>query len=155
MSINAILIATDFSENARVAFEKGYELALQLGAKLHVLHVQDESSLRVAIREGLLDDQKTDEDLVKAVEALTAERFAILLATVDGASVTVDALLLRGDSGKVIAEYAGETSSGIIVMGRRGAGVMNDMMRAVVGSVAESVIRRSPCPVLLVKPDHK
>jgi len=155
MSIEAILVATDFSENAQVAFEKAYELALQLGAKLHVLHVQDESALRVAIREGLLDERRTDEELCKAVEALTAERFAILLAGVDRSTVAVDALSRRGDSGKVIAEYASETGSQIIVMGRRGAGVIKDIMTAVVGSVAESVIRRSPCPVLLVRRDHK
>lgn len=156
MAIGAILIATDFSENAQVAFEKAYDLALQLGAKLHVLHVQDESALRVAIREGLLDERQTDDDLSKAVEALNAERFATLLASVDLSSgVAVDAVSRRGDSGKVIAEYARETGSGIVVMGRRGAGVMKDILTAVVGSVAESVIRRSPCPVLLVRRDPK
>jgi nucleotide-binding universal stress UspA family protein len=51
MPINTILVPTDFSENAHVAFETACDLALQLGAKLHVLHVQDESALRVAIKE--------------------------------------------------------------------------------------------------------
>jgi nucleotide-binding universal stress UspA family protein len=153
MSINTILVSTDFSENAQVAFAKAYELALQLRAKLHVVHVQDESSLRVAIREGLLDGQQTDEELCKAVDALTAERLAKLLAGVDRSSVTIESHSLRGESGKVITEYARDTGTGMIVIGRRGAGMVREILTAVVGSVAESVIRKSPCPVLLVRRD--
>jgi nucleotide-binding universal stress UspA family protein len=41
----------------------------------------------------------------------------------------------------------------MIVIGRRGAGMVREILTAVVGSVAESVIRKSPCPVLLVRRD--
>jgi nucleotide-binding universal stress UspA family protein len=155
MSIHTILVATDFSEHAQVAFEKAYDLALQLGARLHVLHVQDESALRVAIREGLLDGSQTDEELCKAVEALAAQRFATLLARVDRSKLAVDSLSRRGEAGKVISDCAREIDAGIIVVGRRGAGLMREILSAVVGSVAESVIRQSPCPVLLVRRDPK
>ncbi len=150
MLIDTILVATDFSDNAQVAFKKAYDFAVQFGAKLHVLHVQDESNLRVAIKEGLLDERQTDEDLSKAVEALTAERFATLFAGVDRSAVSLQSVSRHGDSGKVIADYACEVNAGMVVIGRRGAG----LMKAVVGSVAESVIRRSPCPVLVVRRDH-
>ena len=155
MGINTILVATDFSEHAQVAFEKAYDLALQLGAKLHVLHVQDESALRVAIREGLLDGGQTDEELCKAVEALSAKRFATLLACVDRSKLAVESLSRRGEAGRVISDYARQIDAGIIVVGRRGAGMMREILTAVVGSVAESVIRKSPCPVLLVRRDPK
>ena len=47
MRTQTILVPIDFSDNAQVAVEKGCELALQLGAKLYLLHVQDESTLTV------------------------------------------------------------------------------------------------------------
>lgn len=155
MLIETIVVATDFSENAQVAFNKAYDFALQFGAKLHVLHVQDESNLRVAIKEGLLDARQTDEQLSKAVEELTAERFATLLAGLDRSAVALQPVSRHGDSGKVIADYAREVNAGMVVIGRRGAGMMAGILTAVVGSVAESVIRRSPCPVLIVRSDHK
>jgi nucleotide-binding universal stress UspA family protein len=155
MPINTILVPTDFSENAHVAFENACDLALQLGAKLHVLHVQDESALRVAIKEGLLDDRQTDDELCEAVAALTAERFAKLLGGEECSGVDVEHDLRHGDSGKVIVDYAREINAGIIVIGRRGAGVVKDILSAVVGSIAESVIRKSPCPVLVVRRDHR
>lgn len=154
MGINSILVATDFSENAQAAFEKACDLALQLGAKLHVLHVQDESALRVAIREGLLYESQTDDELGKAVDAFVAERLKVLLASVDQSKLAVDSISRRGEAGKVISEYARETGAGIIVVGRRGAGMIRELVSAVVGSVAESVIRKSPCPVLIVRRDH-
>ncbi|HWO01083.1 MAG TPA: universal stress protein [Blastocatellia bacterium] len=155
MPVSMILVSTDFSEYAQAAFETAYDLSVQLGAKLHVLHVQDESNLRVAVREGLLDERQTDEDLCKALEGLTAERFATLLAKVDRSKVAVESLSRRGDSGKVIVDYAREINADMIVIGRRGAGVVRDLLAAVVGSVAESVIRKSSCPVLLVRRDPK
>ena len=155
MPIKTILVPTDFSENAHVAFEKACDLALQLGAKLHVLHVQDESALRVAIREGLLDDRQTDDELCEAVAALTAGRFAKLLGGPECSGVQVEHELRHGDAGKVIADCAREINAGMIVVGRRGAGVVKDILSAVVGSIAESVIRKSPCPVLVVRHDHR
>ena len=50
MRIERILVPTDFSENSQVAFERAYSLARQLGAKLYVLHIQDGSVLRTAIK---------------------------------------------------------------------------------------------------------
>jgi nucleotide-binding universal stress UspA family protein len=155
MLIDTILVATDFSVNAQVAFKKAYDFALQFTATLHVLHVQDESNLRVAIKEGLLDERQTDEELTKAVETLTAERFSTMLAGIDRSVVALQPASRRGDAGKVIADYAGEVNAGMVVIGRRGAGVMMGLLNAVVGSVAESVIRRSPCPVLIVRSDHE
>ena len=155
MGIHTILVATDFSEHAQVAFEKGCDLALQLGARLHVLHIQDESSLRVAIREGLLNGGQTDEELCKAVDALTAKRLATLVAHVDRSKLAVESHSRRGEPGKVISQLAREIDAGIVVVGRRGAGMMREILTAVVGSVAESVIRKSPCPVLIVRRDPK
>jgi nucleotide-binding universal stress UspA family protein len=155
MSVETILVPTDFSENAQVAFEIAFDLALQLGAKLHVLHVQDESTLRTAVKAGLLDQCSTDEEVRAAVERLTGERFAKMFAAADFSKVAIEHLFRRGDSDKVIVDYAREINADMVVIGRRGSGLIQGIMSVVVGSVAESVIRKSPCPVLVVRRDHK
>jgi universal stress protein A len=155
MSFKTILVPTDFSENAQVAFEKAYDLALQLKAKLHVLHVQDESNLRVAIKEGLLSAQSTDQQLQEAVERLTEDRFSKLLAGVDRSQIEIEHLSRRGDSDSVIIAYAKKINADIVVIGRRGAGTVGTFISVVLGSVAEAVIRKSPCPILVVRRDHK
>ncbi|HXG93930.1 MAG TPA: universal stress protein [Blastocatellia bacterium] len=154
MSIKTILVPTDFSENAQVAFEKAYELARQLGAKLYLLHIRDESALRTAIREGLLDGATTDEQLQDAVKRLTEERFSKMLASVDTSKVEIERASRRGDADQVIIACAKELPADLIVIGRRGAGLVEKIKSAVLGSVAETVIRKSPCPVLVVRRDH-
>src|SRR5215208_4104185 len=135
MSINNILVPTDFSENAQVAFERAYDLALQLKARLYVLHIRDESNLRIAIREGLLEAESTDEQLHAAVEKLTEERFSNLIAGVDRSQVKIEYLSRRGDSDATILAYAKEIDADIIAIGRRGAGMMDNILSRVLGSV--------------------
>jgi nucleotide-binding universal stress UspA family protein len=59
-----------------------------------------------------------------------------------------DTLLRTGDARDIIIHTAEEVAADLIVMGthgRRGVG------RALLGSVAESVLRTSPCPVLTIR----
>jgi nucleotide-binding universal stress UspA family protein len=154
MAIKRILVPTDFSDNARLAFKKACELAQPLGAKLFVLHVHDESTVRIALREGLLREDSTDEALRAEIDRLTERRFAALLAAADTSGLDIEHVSRRGDSDVVIVRYASEIGADLVVVGLRGAGLMDIIRSAVIGSVAESVIRKAPCPVLVVRMDH-
>ena len=155
MSINTILVSTDFSDNAQVALERACELAGLLKARLHVLHVQDESSLRIAIKEGLLDTCQTDEAIRAAVGRLTEERFAQMFARADCAGLDITHLSRRGDAAGETLAYAKRINADMLVIGRHGEGVLGNIISAVLGSVAEVIIRKSPCPVLVVRRDHR
>ena len=155
MKIKNILVPTDFSENAQRAFEKACSLARQLGASLYMLHVRDESALRTAVREGLLEADSTDEELHRAVEQLIEQRFSSVCAGIDRSEVALKQVSRRGDPKAVIVDYAAEIAADIIVMGTHGTGLMEKIKSAMMGAIAESVIRKSPCPVLLVRLDHK
>ncbi len=152
--IKTILVPTDFSENAHRAFERAFALAGQLGAKLYVLHVQTESALRTAVKEGLLDVSSTDEKLQNAVEQLIEQRFSQTLCAVDRSLVVIEHTSRRGNPDAVIPAYAKEVGADLIVIGRRGAGFIDEMRASVIGSVTESVIRKSPCPVMVVTREH-
>ena len=155
MPIKTILVATDFSDNAHVAFEKAFDLAGQLGAKLHLLHVQNESTLRIAIKEGLLRDDSTDEELQVEIGRLIEERCSRVLAGCDAPGGPIEHLSRRGEPEVVIVRYAREINADLVVVGLRGAGLSGLIKSAVMGSIAESVLRKSPCPVMVVRLDHK
>ena len=152
MPIKTILVPTDFSDNAHVAFQKAFGLAGQLGAKLHLLHVQNESTLRMAIKEGLLRDDSTDEELQTEIGRIIEERCSKILG---GCAGPVEHLSRRGEPEVVIPRYAREISADLVVVGMRGAGLSALIKSAVMGSIAESLLRKSPCPVMVVRLDHK
>ena len=154
MSIKTILVPTDFSAHALRAFEVACDLAVQLGAKLYLLHVQMESDLRTAIKEGCFVDAATDEELHDVIRKLIEERFSKTLSAVDHSQISIEHTSRRGDADAVITAYATEIGADLIVVGRRGTGFMNEIRAAVVGSVTQAVIRKAPCPVLVVRLGH-
>ena len=151
MEIRTILVPTDFSDNARRAFATGYRYAEHFGARLVLLHVQDESSLRIAVKEGLFQDDCDDDEIRARVKELIDSRFAILLAGLEARGVTVEHLSKRGDPKVVVVDYAREIRADLIVVGMQGVSALDALTSVVIGSVAESVIRKSHCPTLVVK----
>jgi nucleotide-binding universal stress UspA family protein len=155
MRIQTILVPSDFSKNTQVAVEKGCELARQLGAKLYLLHAQDESTLRTAIKEGLFDGDANDELLQAKVRQLVQARFSELLATLNHTDLDIQSLSLRGDAKSLITQYASEIKADLVVVGMRGVTAASRIVSAVIGSVTEYVMRSSPCPTLVVRLDHE
>ncbi len=62
--------------------------------------------------------------------------------------VEVEYRLMEGEPGTTIVQAARETGCDLIVMGTHGRGLL---LRVLLGSVAEDVLRRAPCPVMTVK----
>jgi nucleotide-binding universal stress UspA family protein len=63
-------------------------------------------------------------------------------------NVPVDHRLAEGDAATEILRLANETRSDVIVMGTHGR---TGLARVLMGSVAEQVVRRAPCPVVTMK----
>ena len=151
MQIKTILVPTDFSKNAQAAFEMACQLAQQLEAKIYLLHVQEESTLRVALKEGLLESHATDEEIRSAVQKIIETRFSDLMSGINPADVKMESLFRRGEAEIEIVKYANEIGADMIVMGMRGLTAWNVVASAILGSVAENVLKNSPCPTLIVK----
>ena len=154
MGFKTILVATDFSEHSQRAFERAHELAEQINARLFVLHVQTENTLRTAIKEGLLSEARTDEEIQTALTELINQRFAQLCSGRGTSSVPVETVTRRGDADSVIPAFAEEIQADLIAIGRRGAGLMQGVRSAIHGSVANDVIRKAPCPIMVVRREH-
>jgi nucleotide-binding universal stress UspA family protein len=123
LTIRRILFATDFSDLARQAGGTAAAMARHFGARLFVVHV------RPAMADG-----PDVTSLVAAVANLAP-----------GLSVTTETLF--GAPAQELVAYARRAAIDLIVMGTHGR---TGVSRALLGSVAEAVVRRAPCPVLTV-----
>lgn len=135
--LTQILVATDFSDASDAALVHGRALARTHGASLHLLHVMENQFLRPS---------PADPSLLKAGAARNLNE---RLTDDDRAALHAHAALETSDSpAETIVKYAGEHQIGLIVMGTHGRGPVEQLL---MGSVAETVVRRAPCPVLTVK----
>ena len=145
-----ILLATDCSEEARLAARTAVDLANKTSSELHVVYVglQDYGYPMYAVPEF--------EDAQGIPEEVTQEARNLLDAEVEqvkaaGGSV-VKAYLGTGRPDVEIDRLAEELGAGLIVMGSRGRG---GTRRALMGSVSDSVIRHAHYPVLVVRSEER
>ena len=148
-TITRILVPTDFSATSDAALDFAKMIAGTLGASLHLLHVFEDPFVTGAFateayapmppgtREALLDDANA-----RLAHRLTPDERARFDATTE---------IVTGVSAPTIVEYARETNADLIVMGTHGR---TGMAHLLIGSVAERVVRLSPCPVLTVHKDR-
>jgi nucleotide-binding universal stress UspA family protein len=140
--MRAILVATDFSECARAATRLAAELARALGGSLALLHVHPVPRPTLPPAQAEWPDAVLRVPL-QAKEALAAERDGL-----ETAELVVDALLRDGDPAEEIVRAAVLSRPSLIAMGTHGrVGIAH----ALLGSVAERVVRLAPCPVLTVR----
>ena len=132
------VVGTDGSETAGRAAERAAELARANGARLHVVCAYQRGGTII----GAGPDSYTMSNLSAAEE--TAEQLASSLR-VSGLEVTTSA-----DEGKpadVLLDTANRLDAELIVVGNRR---MQGLSR-VLGAIANEVVHRAPCDVLLVK----
>jgi len=145
LNIDRILIPVDFSDTSRKAFYAGLKMASILDADTHLLHVEEPLHT--------MNDPVHVSEEVARLEDGVRRRLDELFA--DGGLETVDRRRVKieirgGKPWMEICRYAEENEVGMIVMATHGHTGLKHML---MGSTAERVVRRSPCPVLCVKPD--
>ncbi len=138
-----ILVPTDLSEGAEEALDYACELARQLDAKVHLLHVigipaLGVPELGVALTSTVIDSLVRDDQ--DALDRLADRKRH--LATFG------EVMLRTGDARDLINQTAKEIPADLIIMGTHGR---RGVSRALLGSVTETVVRSAPCPVLTVR----
>ena len=138
-----ILVPTDLSLHAEAAFDYACELALKLDATVHLINVigipaLGVPELGVAVTSTMIDSMIAENQ--QALDAVVARRRT---------GVRMGEVLMKtGDARDMIDEAAKEVSADLIVMGTHGR---RGVSRALLGSIAESVVRSAPCPVLTIR----
>jgi nucleotide-binding universal stress UspA family protein len=118
--VHDILLATDFSPASEPAARVARDYVRRLGARVHLVHVA------------------TDDVALARLDGL---------ATTFAPAPTVTRVLSGAGPARAIVAYAQEHAIGLIVVGTHGR---TGVSRALLGSVAERVVRTAPCPVLTV-----
>jgi len=130
-----ILLATDGSEEARIASRMAAGIAEGTDSKLHLVYVAGTGGADPRVYEQMRQSSREllDEQALKMRDA--------------GAKITKKHLR-NGHPDQEIVALAEELGAGLIVMGGRGLGRMK---RALMGSVSDSVVRYAHCPVLVAR----
>lgn len=141
---HTILVATDFSEHADHALGYAAELAAALDGTIHLVHALPPApmggpELGMAYSAAVMESMtRTANDALEARAARYRDRASLGPVRLE-----------LGDPREVIDGVAEQLGADLIVMGTHGR---RGLRRVLLGSVAESVVRTAPCPVLTVRP---
>jgi nucleotide-binding universal stress UspA family protein len=142
---HTIVVAVDFSDSTPDALDAALSLAAaEAGSHIHLLHVVPSAV------PPIWTDEPSTLDLRSAEEAWTdaAVRQLAALAgsrVLDPAKVTTAVVV--GAPANEIVRYAEAHDAHLIVLGSHGHGLVR---RFLLGSVADKMVRQSPCAVLVV-----
>jgi nucleotide-binding universal stress UspA family protein len=147
LAIRKILVPTDFSDCSDAALEYGRHLAQAFGAALHVLHVVQDPYTQPWAAEAFPAPLG---DLLVQWEEQARKRMLDGLPEGERDRTTIATQI--GSPFFEIVRYAQDEQIDMIVLGTHGRGPIGHML---LGSVAEKVVRKAPCPVLTVRhPQH-
>ena len=143
-TVRRVLTPIDFSDASETALRHAKEIALTHGAEIDLLHVVDKPMFPSAYgvdsaevsTEELLD--KAEQGLGDLAQNLIGHEHAMVKA-------------VAGHPVEEILNYAEENEVDLLVIATHGRTGFN---RLLIGSVAERVVRQSPIPVFLVKPER-
>ena len=138
-----ILFCTDFSESADAAFEFALDAVLRRpGSTLYLLHVIHEPDAQFW-KSYIAEVENINDDAKKAIDAKVAASY---LARVPK-DVDLKVEFRIGPDAATILEFAKAAKVDVIVLGRHGHGGVG---KKLFGSVAEKIVRKAQCAVLVV-----
>jgi len=144
LNFKVIIVPTDFSDRSLRALPYAVSLADRFDARLKIVYV-NEPTLQVSDVAWVgVDDRAASEEHVEKARR-TLEK--IVLDQVPR-EVRVDAEVISGDPVDTVVEFARDSGADLIVMATHGRGGLSHVL---MGSVAEQIVRKAPCPVLTLK----
>ena len=144
--LQKILLSTDFSDYSAAATKYACELATKFDAELHLLHTLElHLSSAPGFGMGLALPTYINESRAAAEKSLAG-----VLDPKWSAGRTVIQALVEGSPKAEIVRYARKQEIDLIVLATHGR---TGLSHVIIGSVAETVVRTAPCPVLTVRPE--
>jgi universal stress protein A len=143
MNAKRILFPTDFSEYNEAALRYASTLAAESKAHLYIVHVDELADLQPTLGEAAYYYAQTNDS---ATRRAIRERLEQVVPAIAGVSYEHHCLI--GSPATEILRFAEQQEVDLIVMASHGR---TGISRLLMGSVAEAVLRRAKCPVLIVK----
>jgi nucleotide-binding universal stress UspA family protein len=139
---DVVIAATDLSDPALLALERAIEESSKRGSKLVVTHALD---LAHPLLSSIEPAVVLDEETAEVVRRSAHETLAGALARFEGAG---EIAVVEGAPKRAIVDLAKRSGASLIVVGTHGR---TGLARVALGSVAEAVVRRAPCSVMVVR----
>ena len=144
LALKRVSCATDFSDAAAAALEVAVAFAKACKAEIRVVHVcpfpVPSGGRMVCLAHRPAIDEKSRTDLIESLDRCRQRAIA--------SGVVTRGVLLQGDPPGEIVREAEYAAADLIVMGRHSQGAPAPW---ILGSVAERVVRKAPCPVVVVR----
>jgi nucleotide-binding universal stress UspA family protein len=139
-----ILVPVDFLPHSAEAVRRAMDLAVQHGAEVILLYAYQSGEYPVSPGDVVYDAEQLQHMTTKVRARLDAvRRDADPLGRRN-----INTRIAQGSPARAILDTATQEAVDLIVMGTHGR---TGVGRAVLGSVAEQIVRRAPCPVLTIK----
>jgi len=155
MNMRKILVAVDGSELGWKALDTALKLAKSEGSSVSVIHVTGEPIIRAPLtaQTSSLITSETQAPIAAIPESLQKDEILKGLDVLEKAriiakreEIKADFIVKSGDPADQVIKEA-EKNYNLLVVGFRGAHAKFPG----IGSIAEKILKRSPCPVLVVK----
>jgi nucleotide-binding universal stress UspA family protein len=148
-SIRRVLVATDFSDIGNAAVPLAFAVAPP-DAEVVVTHVAQTNGAAGSLLELYLPGTTLGDQPAERVTAEIDRRLQALIQRSPsyGHQRTRTVVSSGPDVARAICETAAREAADLVVIGSHGR---SGFQRAVLGSVAEAIMRRSPCPVVVAK----
>jgi nucleotide-binding universal stress UspA family protein len=140
-----IVVCTDFSPCSNVALARAADIARRNETRVFLVHIFDPGKVRRPATLGPAgsDDRSWDEESMHQLREARYRYFGYLADS----DVQYDALP-GSNAALEICRVAKDTRASLIVVGSHGR---TGMLRRLLGSVAEAIVRHAPCSVYVVR----
>ena len=143
--IHTILCPVDFSDASKKAIRYAHEFAANMGASVYLLNVVEPRPMAVDVS---LNYVPFEADLEKAAK----DDLEVILKDFHRVGLRAEYGVVIGNPADSILEHIDMFNVNLVIMGSHGK---KGLSRLIMGSVAETVVRKANCPVLIVKSEEK
>jgi len=143
VDVQHILVPVDFSENTPAVLEWAAHLAAEHGGHVTLLH-----AYHLPVEFQQLEGAYLPPDFWQSVRSEAETTLRGYAETLQRKGVRVEIAVCEGYAATVIIEEAAQRRADLIVIGTHGRSGLKHLL---LGSIAERVVQKAPCPVLTVK----
>ncbi len=143
IDVERILVPVDFSAHARPVLDWAAHMAEEHGSRVLLLHVY-----HLPVEFQQLEGAYLPPDFWSNVKNEAEQQLGSYAEDLRGRGLEVEAVVREGYPATVIIEEAATQRANLIVIGTHGHTGLKHLL---LGSIAERVVQKAPCPVLTVK----
>jgi nucleotide-binding universal stress UspA family protein len=143
INIERILVPVDFSDHTPALLEWATHLAEEHSSRVILLH-----AYHLPVEFQQLEGAYLPPDFWASVKSDAEQQLAGHADRLSAAGIAVETAVCEGYAATVIVEEAARRDADLIVIGTHG---LSGLKHLLLGSIAERVVQKAPCPVLTVK----